>query len=478
MDTESITSKTVRTSIWGAVEKVFSLGIQFVVSLVLARFLSPSDYGIIAMLSIFIAISSQFVTCGFSNALIRKIDCKSIDYSTAFFFNVAVSLFCYAILYFVAPAVARFYGMDILCPVLRVCALSIPLGALTLVQDAILQRNLEAKKLAGISTAGAVVAGIVAVCLAYVGFGVWALVAHLLLCGLLKTVMLWWRSSWFPKWEYSRESMRYLWNFGSKMLLTGLISNTYSNIYSILIGKFYDSKALGLFNRGQSIAILLPNLLEGVFVKNSLPIMSQLQKDRDKMVHVYSEFVCLACFLNFPIVFLVAILAHPFVDFVLTPKWMGCVVYIQIFSLNSLLSPANSVNLNLLQAFGRSDYTLKAEVIKKSMGFALAFALLPFGPFCLAIGSSAFGIVAYAINLYFAKKLSGLTYGSQLRPMLPIIFSCFVMSACVCLSIWCVESSLLKLVIGGAVGIASYTVMTCCVLRLSIAKRILQLIHR
>ena len=475
IESESVSHKTLRTSLWGAVEKIFAMGIQFVVSLVLARFLSPSDYGIIAMLTVFISISGQLVTCGFGNALIRKIDCRSIDYSTAFFFNISVSLLCYAILFLAAPSVARFYNMEILCPVMRACSLCIPIGALSIVQDAILQKNLEAKKLAAISTSTATIAGLVAIYLAYVGFGVWALVVNQLLCGFLRVLFLWVKTIWYPKWEYSKESMNYLWNFGSKMLLTGLISSTYANIYSILIGKFYNSRSLGLFNRGQTTAILLPNILEGVFVRNSLPIMAQLQDDRDRMIHVYSEFIKLACFLNFPIVFLVAMLAEPFVDFVLTDKWLGCVVFIQIFSINALLSPANSVNLNLLQAFGRSDYTLKAEIIKKSMGFLLAFALLPLGPLYLAIGSSSFGIVAYTVNLYYAKKLSGLTYRSQLLPMLPILLSCAGMSACVFFSIYFLESSLLKLIVGGAVGVVAYFILTYYVFKLDMAKKVLKL---
>ena len=474
-DFETVTSKTVRTSLWGTIEKISSMGIQFVISMVLARFLSPSDYGTIAMLMVFLAISSQFVTCGFGNALIRNNECKSIDFSTAFYFNIVVSIACYVLLFLAAPFVAKFYEMDILCPVMRVCSLTIPLGALTIVQDAILQRNLEAKKLAYITTATTLLAGVIAIVLAHRGWGVWALVAHQVMSSLLRVCFLWVRSAWYPKWEYSKKSMKYLWNFGSKMLLTGIISSTYANIYSILIGKYYDSKALGLFNRGQTTAILLPNVLEGVFVRNSLPIMAQLQNDRERMIHVYSEFVKLACYLNFPIVFLVSILAHPFVDFVLTAKWLGCVIYIQIFSINALLSPANSVNLNLLQALGRSDYTLKAEIIKKSLGFILAFLLLPLGPLYLAIGSSSFGIVAYSVNLYYAKKLSGLSYRSQLMPMLPILFSCIGMSVCVILSICFIESSLLKLIVGGIVGVGSYFVLTYYVFNLTTAKKIIKL---
>lgn len=472
-EAESVTNKTLRTSFWGAVEKISGMGIQFVISMLLARFLSPEDYGTIAMLMVFLAISNQFVTCGFGNALVRKLECKSIDFSTAFYFNIVAGLIAYALLYLAAPFVARFYEMDILCPVMRVCALTIPLGALNIVQDVILQRNLEAKKLAIMSTSTTLIAGLVAIYMAYKGLGVWALVAHQILGIVLRSAFLWVGCQWYPRWEYSVESMKYLWNFGSKMLLTGLISVTYANIYSILIGKYYDSKALGLFNRGQNIAILLPNFLEGIFVRNSLPIMSQLQQDKERMIHVYNEFVNLACFLTFPCVFLVTLLADPFVRFVLTEKWLGCVIYIQIFALTSLLSPANSVNLNLLQAFGRSDYTLKAEVIKKTIGFVVAFALLPLGPLYLAIGSSALGVLVYSVNLYYAKKLSGCPYSIQLSFMMPVLLCCAVMSVAVVAATFWIENSLIKLIVGGCVGVLSYAAVSLKVLHLPIAKKII-----
>ena len=472
-NSESVAHKTARTSLWSGIEKIGTLGIQFVISMLLARLLAPDDYGAIAMLTVFIAISNQVVACGFVNALIRKLECKSIDYSTAFYFNIVVSLICYAFLYLIAPYVAIFYNMDILCPVLRACGLSIPIGALTLVQDAILQRNLQVKKLTLVSVTTSVLSGIFAVCLAYKGFGIWALVFNQLFGGLLRAVLLWYKTLWLPKWEYSKESMKYLWNFGSKMLLTEFISVTYANIYSIVIGKFYTSNTLGVFNRGQNIAILLPNVLEGIFVRNSLPIMSQLQNDNERLIHVYAEFIRLTCFLTFPVVIMMTILADPFVRFVLTEKWLGCVVYIQIFSLNAMLSPANSVNLNLLQVYGRSDYTLKAEVIKKSVGFLLVALLLPYGPLVLAIGTVFMTLLANTVNLHYAKKLSGLTYWFQIQIMIPIFICSIVMGGLVILATMFIDNSLMKLLMGSLTGVVSYYILTAYVFKLGTAQKII-----
>lgn len=469
---ESVAHKTVRTSIWTGIEKVFGLGIQFIISMLLARLLSPDDYGSIAMLTVFIAISNQVVACGFVNALIRKIECKSIDYSTAFYFNVVVSLICYVILFLVAPYVASFYDMAILCPILRASSLSIPICALTLVQETILQRELRVKKQTFITLFSSIVSGLLSIVLAYKGFGIWTLVFNQLFGGFLRALLLWYKTSWLPKWEYSIDSMKYLWGFGSKMLLTEFIGVTYANIHSIVIGKFYSGNVLGIFNRGQTVAILLPNVLQGIFVSNSLPIMAQIQNDKERMVHVYAEFIKLTCFFTFPVVILMAVLADPFVRFVLTDKWIGCVIYIQIFSLNAMLSPANSVNLNLLQVYGRSDYTLKAEVIKKAAGFIVVFALLSFGPLILAVGTVFISLFSNIVNLHYAKKLSGLSYWFQVKIMIPVFLCSSMMGVLVYLSILCVDNSLAKLIVGSIIGVVSYSALSY-VFKLDTAKKIM-----
>ena len=468
MKQESIAQKTARTSFWGGIEKVSTLGVQFFVSLVLARLLSPSDYGIIAMLWVFIALSEQFISCGFANALIRKETCGSEDYSTAFYFNIAVSLVCYGIFFLIAPLVARFYKMDILCPVLRIFSITLPLSALRLVQTAILSRKLQAEKSAIIQLSGAVISGAIGIYMAYKGFGVWSLVAQQLSNALVCAALLWFSASWYPKWEFSGTSMRYLWGFGSKMLLTGIISSIYANIYSIVIGRCYDSSSLGIFNRGQKLARLFPEVTESVLVKNSLPIMSQVQGDRERMVHVYREFVKLACFITFPAVCLISLLAEPFVRVVLTEKWLPSVPYIQLFAMTALFFPANSVNLNLLQACGRSDYTLKAEVIKKSIGLATVFLLLRYGTWYLAIGACCMDIVALGVNLFFAKKLSGLSYFTQVKDIMPAFLSSLIMSALVFAACHYIPNPIVTMVVGVLIGAAVYFVVTRYIFKLDL----------
>lgn len=457
---ESTAQKTIRTSFWGGIEKVLTMGIQFVVSIVLARILSPSEYGIIAMLGVFIAISDQFINSGFSNALIRKETCSGADYSTAFYFNMAVSLVCYALLFVSAPLIARFYQMHLLCPVIRVYSLTLPLGALNIVQSAIMRRNLQAKKSALIQLCSTVVAGSTGILLALKGHGVWALVYQQLANTVVCSALMWLSSQWRPALRFSRQSMNYLWGFGSRMLVTGIISSLYSNIYSIVIGRQYDSATLGIFNRGQKFARLFPDITESVLGKNSLPIMSQVQQDEGRMLHVYREFAKLSCFITIPGVFLIGLLAEPLVTLLLTDKWSASVPYIQLFSITALFFPLNSINLNLLQAYGRSDYTLKAEIIKKSIGLATVLLLLPLGPWVLAVGCCGIDILALCVNMLFAQKLSRLHLRQQILDILPYLASGTIMGAVVfvcCIPLSCAAA---KIIVGGIAGILSYYVMT------------------
>ena len=452
------------------------MGIQFVVSIVLARLLSPSDYGVIAMLWVFIAVADQFINSGFANALVRKASCDSSDYSTAFWFNMTVSLICYGFLFVCAPAIARFYQMDILSPVIRVYGLTLPLGALTLVQSAIMRRNLQAERSAVIMLCCTIISGATGIWLALRGYGVWALVYQQIANSVIATILLWSTGKWVPKMQFSRQSMRYLWGFGSKMLVTGIISSLYANIYSIVIGKKYDSTSLGIFNRGQKFARIFPDIAESVLVKNSLPLMSQVQDNTDRMIHVYREFIKLAYFITIPGVVIIGMLAEPIVHVVLTDKWVDSIPYIRLFSLTAIFFPFSSINLNLLQAYGRSDYTLKAEIIKKSIGLAAVFLLLPYGTWILAVGCCCIDILATSVNLVFATKLSHLRFGTQIRDMLPYICSGLLMGIVIFVTCRFIRIDLLKIIAGVCGGILSYYIITRFVFRDGIYEKVRELL--
>ena len=476
MMSEILVKQTVSSTFWATIEKVGTIGIQFVVSLILARLLSPSDYGIIAMLMIFIELARQFMECGFGNALIRKESCSQTDLSTAFYFNIFVGGIFYIILYLSAPFISEFYKMPLLCSVLRIYGIALIFNSFMVVQNAILTRNFAFKEMAKYNILCSLVTGFLAICIAYMGYGVWALVFQVVSTSLLTLIFLSWITQWRPSYHFSMESMSYLWGFGSKMLLSGVISVLYGNIYSIVIGKFYDSKSLGVFNRGQQTSLLFPNIINSILGKSTLPILAKVQDEKERLQRVYRQLVIVSSMVNFPLVALIFVLAKPFIFFFLTDKWSESIVYIQIFAVSALMGAAGMINLNLLQAVGRSDLTLKADLIKKTIGFIVVALLLKFSPLVLAIGSTVMNIFIYCVNLYYAKKVTGLSFLLQIKDLAPYLFASVIMGILVyCMTLF-IENSFLQLLVGGIIGVGLYFTFIKYIIKSPYLERVVMLI--
>lgn len=476
MTEESIANKTARTAFWSAIQKIFTMGVQFVVTMVLARLLLPTDYGVIALMTVFFALANSIADCGFSNALIRKDECTQEDYSTAFFYNVLVSVGLYLLIFLVAPFVSDFYEIPILCDVMRVSGLIVIINSVNLVPVVQLTRNLDFKTFALAAVVSSVISGSTGVLMAYWGAGVWALVAQTILGGLLSMLIMVYKVRWIPSFSFSKESFHYLWSFGSKMLLTGIISTIYANIYSIVIGKCYNSRTLGIYNRGQSLSMLIPDVVNNIFNRNTLPILSQLKNEKERMIAVYRKLVVLVSFFNIPLCLFFAALAKPFVLFFLTDKWLDSVVYLQLFALSAITSSAGVINLNIFQAEGRSDITLKIEVIKKIIGFFIVFVLLPMGPLVLAIGSMTFNFFCYVVNLYYANKLEHLSFSTQILDLVPILIAS-VVSSIFAYGITLLDlSNFMQLILGGIVGLMMYVLITKFVMKMDLYDQIFDLI--
>ena len=312
---------------WSAVERFSVQGIQFFLSIIIARLVMPSDYGLIAMMTIFLSIAQTFVDSGLGQALIHKKDCNDVDYSTAFYLNVTIAVGAYGLLFVVSPYIANFYSQPELEIVLRFSSLNIVINSFSLVQKAKLARSVDFKTQAKASLSAVIVSGGLGVCLAYAGYGVWALVFQSIASSASNTVMLWILSKWRPLLVFSKESFKTLYGFGIKILFTGLLSTVYNNIYSLVIGKFYNSTLLGLYNRAYTLSQYPSSNLVNIISRVVYPIECAMQNDNEKLRQSFFKTIGVSSYLIFPLMIGLAVLSKPLVMVVLSPKWEGASIY-------------------------------------------------------------------------------------------------------------------------------------------------------
>lgn len=453
---DNLKAKATRALFWSSVDRFSSQGISFVFSIFLARILDISDYGIVAMIVVFMAVAQVFVDSGFSPALIRKPDLNEEDKSTAFYFNIVVGLACYGILFIASPLIADFYDEPLLSPIIRVTGLSIIFNSLCVVQRALFTIAVDFKTQAIISLACTVISGVVGLVMAYNGYGVWALVAQSTISTFLNFVLLWLCSRWRPVTGFSKASFHYLFNFGSKLLASGLLDTLYNNAYPIVIGKFYNSAQLGLYSRAQGYASLPSSNITGILQRVTFPVLSLMQDDDEKLANNYRRLLRMSAFVVFPLMIGLAAIADPLIRVLITSKWAGCIIYLQIICFGMMLYPIHALNLNLLQVKGRSDLFLRLEILKKIIGVCALCITIPFGITAMCIGLVVVSVVALYINTYYTGKLLSLGFLMQIKDLVPF----FILSMLVGLLMYYVPTSinndLYRLVSGGLIGIVSY----------------------
>lgn len=450
--------------LWSTLERFSVQGVQFVFMLIMARLLMPSDYGIIAMLSIFLAIAQSLIDCGFSDALIRKIDRSTADCSTVFYFNILVSGLLYLILFVAAPWVADFYTTPLLCTVMRVVCLSIIINSFAVVQRALFVSDVDFKSQAKASLVAAFISGIVGVYLAFIGFGVWALVVQSLISAIINTLMLWLISSWRPHWIYSRESFHELFAFGSKMMVSGLINTIYNNIYPIIIGKIFSAEQLGYYSRAQQFADLPSSNITNILKRVTYPVMCKVQDDQALLLNTYRRLIRMSCFVVFPLMLGLSALAEPFIIVVLGEKWQSAAHLLQIICFAMMLYPVHSLNLNLLQTKGRSDIILKLEIIKKVLGVVLIACTAPFGLEVMCYGMVFNSVLSLFINTYYTGKLLNFGIYAQMKEIVPSLLLSLIMSGGTYLVAISISNPLYSLFAGCVVAICIYSVialLTC-----------------
>lgn len=445
---ESLKKKTVKGVAWTSLDQVMTLGFSFIIGVILARLLSPSDYGMLAMIAVFNAIAMAFVNSGFGNALIRKPDLTEDDNTTAFSFNIVVAIVMVVVLWIIAPWVARFYDKQILTSLLRAEAFLLVISSLRIVQNTQLSRALNFKALMIINVASQIIAGVVAIVAAYRGFGVWALVIQHYVSGIIGLVILWILSPWRPRGRWNKESLRYLWGFGSKMLASGLLDKIYGNIYPIIIGKLFSAADLGQYTRANGYAAIPSTGLTGVLQQVTFPVLSQIQEDNERLRDSYRRMLRFSVFLVFPIMIGMAALAHPLVISLVTDKWAECIPYLQIICFSSMWYPVHAINLNLLQVKGRSDLFLRLEIIKKVVITVAIFICVPFGIMGICYGAVCTSLINLAINTYYTGKLINVGFFRQMMDMTPTLLVSLAMGAVVYFAVMSFDSDIIKLIIG------------------------------
>ncbi|HDX8379455.1 TPA: lipopolysaccharide biosynthesis protein [Aeromonas salmonicida] len=415
-----LATKTTAALKWSALERFITQGIQLAITLLLARLLGPTAFGLVGMLAIFIAIANVFVDSGFTSALIRKTDRSESDYVTAFYYNILVAGFCYIGLYICAPFIAEFYQQDDLLVLLRVLGITVVINGLMLIQRVKLIIVMNFKTQAKISVISVLVSGCIAIVLAMNGYGVWALIAQTLVnasCNVLLFNIL---VPWWPRDKATKQSFLYLFGFGSKLLLSGLMDVAYNNLYQLIIAKKFTPAVVGQFTQANQLASIPSMTLTGIIQRVTFPLFSQQQNEPERMADGYRLALKMAAIVIFPLIIGLGLVSEPLLTSLLGNEWQPAAVLLTVLCLGYMLYPIHAINLNLLQVIGRSDLFLKIEVLKKIIGVAILLISIPYGVLAMAIGLSVTSYVALFLNTYYTAKLTHISQWQQCKDIAPI----------------------------------------------------------
>lgn len=460
---QSIKQASLSGAKWGAIEKFSVQGARFVLGIIMARLLTPEDYGVISMLTIFLVISETFIDSGFSLALVRQKKSSEEDYSTVFYFNIVLSIICYSLLFLSAPYIAEFFHAPIITDVLRVLSLTVVINSMMAVHVAKLTIDLDFKAISIRSLLSSIISGICGVILAHIGFGVWALVWQSLICSFINLVFVLIYCRWIPKLQFSKKSFKQLFAFGGNILLVNIINRIYMNLTSIVIGRFFNPKALGYYDRGTSLAVFPVSNINGILSKVTLPILAKIQDDDERMINVYRKYISILSLVLFFSCCLLASQARPVIMLLFGSKWEVSIVYLQVFVFAAMFDHICSINLSLLQAKGRSDLFLKLELWKKTISTLILFASIPFGVMGICVSKIIYTQIAIIFNTYYTGKFFGLTYYKQIKDFLPY----FLWSVIACIPSYVISLCGLHHIVSLSLGMVCSTVIYYMIVRKS-----------
>ena len=419
MSKQSLKDKTVKGVAWSGIDNVVQMGVTFVVSIVLARLLSPDDYGLLGLISVFTTVCQALINGGFITALIRKKDATDDDYNTVFISNLAMSLLLYAVVFICSPAIADFFIREELVSLIRVSSFGMIIGALALVQRARLTKRIDFKTQTKITFTASITSGVVGITMAFLGLGVWALVAQQLTTHALSTILLWHFNKWVPRLRFCPKSFHELFGFGWKMMISNILDTLWKELYQVIVGKFYSPATLGQYTRAKHFSRLFSSNITTIVQRVTYPVLSNIQDDKERLVSAYRRIIKTTMFVTTISMFFLGAISEPLLYCLIGPKWHEAATYLPLICISGSLYPLHAINLNMLQVQGRSDLFLGLEIAKKIIGLVPLFVCVFYGVMPMLYVNLANGFIAYLLNSYFPGKLLGYSSWMQLKDIAP-----------------------------------------------------------
>ena len=431
MQQESLKNKTIKGVGWSAADAFLGQGVTFIVGLVLARLLSPDEYGLIGICLIFTTVLNGIVDSGFSNALIRKKVVTDEDYNTMFITNMVISIVLYVLLFICAPLVSDFFHRVELTALVRATGLILFFNALSITQVTILTKKIDFKTKTKASLVSAIISGVIGIAMAFMGYGVWSLVAQQLSKQLLYTLCLWVLNNWWPKFTFYKDSFKYMWGFGWKLLASGILNNIWNQQYQVVIGRYYTPSTLGHYTRANEYASIFSSNLTSIVQRVSYPVLAEIQDDKKRMVQGYRKVIKVTMFVTAVCMISLGAVSEPLIYTLIGTKWYEAATYLPLICISMSLYPLHAINLNILQVIGRSDIFLYLEVLKKFVGLVPLVIGVFCGIYYMLLTSILTGVISLYLNTWYTGKTLNYSFWKQLRDIAPSYFTALVIALAV-----------------------------------------------
>jgi teichuronic acid exporter len=452
----SIKQKALSGLLWTAVQQFSTQGISFAVSLILSRLLLPEEFGMIALLSVFMSLGIVLMESGLGQSLIRTTNPTIEDYSTVFYFNLAGSLIIYGIIYFCAPFIADFYNQNSLEKIVKWYGLIFISNALSSIHFTRLTKEMQFKKELTIIIPSLLMSSVIGVTMAYWGYGVWSLVVSALSQSIAVAFQMWIRSEWSPVLRFNKEKFKYHFLYGYKLTLSGMLDTLFSNAYVLIIGKFFAPVQVGFYNRADTLKQLPVSNISAILNKVTFPLFAEVKDDDVRLKEIYKKIMQMVMFFVAPILLIMSALAEPLFRFLFTDKWLPAVPYFQILCWAGIMYPIHAYNLNILKVKGRSDLFLKLEIIKKFLIVIVISVSFSHGIYGLLYGGVITTLLGFFINTYYTGKLINYSSWNQIVDLIPTLFLAFISGAAVYCIDWQMRhylfSDFIRLLLGATTG--------------------------